>query len=151
CETAVPQPASPHEVMIVELDIDNFLAVAVNLKDPIAPSNERAAVTQPFDIDRLNDLLLPLDVALELALGDAIVVRLSDQHAIVADYVSIHWRRQVVNLPALLACRVQFDHPAIACLRVVLLDDNGVTQRPADSGTIGHADLVLILLPPRDP
>src|SRR5262249_20835963 len=83
---AVAQPAAAQDVVGVARDVVALLALAVHLQDAVAADDERVAVLETLGDDRLGDaLLLPLDVALEVALADAVEVLLGDQDAVAED------------------------------------------------------------------
>src|SRR5262249_2295716 len=79
---AVAEAGRGEEVVIVALNVEDFLAVTVDLKELVAAGDEGIAVLEPLGGKGLNDHLVPLDVALEVALGDTIDVLLGDQHTV---------------------------------------------------------------------
>src|SRR5262245_31599443 len=128
---------------------EDLLARRVDFEDLGPCRDEGIAIAQSLAGDRLLHLLLPEDLALAVALGDAGAVHLRNQKAFVADTLHVDRIGQVAALPARLAVAAQF-HQLPAALEVLEGD-----QRQAKKWWLlfqfRQVDFCPVLLPPALP
>src|SRR5205085_7665083 len=95
------------------------------------------------------DADLPEDLALEVALGDALAVVLGDEDAVAGQPLGVPGVEKARHRPAHLPVLVPLDE-----LAVVGLDEQGVAQLAGAAGggvAVHHGDLGAVLRPPAVP